>query len=1459
MDGSSRNGSGGVNSSNGMSRAERFDDEKRRIVDSCFGKTDPDGSLLESYITHIRIIEDASSPSSPAPPNSNPDAKKPRLIIVAVRKSGRVRMHKARENGNGSFSIGKTWMLDDLSAIESFSGAVPTTPEEEQRKQWAGGTGFIVTIGKPYYWQANTQKEKQFFIASLVKIYTKYTGGKAPTLIGFDAKEREQLSVPHDHNSLRLSNLPRACSSRNRFRPQGTRHSNRINLDLSSGNHRGNLCCANSRVEMLCYVAPVRLQLAQGQTFRQMEAQHINQVQIQHFRHRSQILDHRLGLGLSAEPGGVMPQSSQSSLRRLEGSNHSQESFARSDDGGGAPPRSRGGYNGLPNAPGRFPDRSVTPSSQRVSPDPSFASSQKDLSMDTPPLPAPLAIPPERRRPPMPIRGMSSTDNIIPAPLASPGMRRDEMRPPTRSSERSIPREREMNGDGSIDTKLSETPVPMPVLEPIPPVLEITPKSEPVKVEVPVQTPSISAANSPVASPTSPKSPEIGDEPARPGLGPMIKKKSKGDIANTFLRAAKNAGGFKPRVGGAAERLREAALAAKTSDGPDGITGVVPAPSLLRRTSNDVTNPSSAAPSPAVSPPPVEALPPKAPARSATVDSIPEVKITVPEKDQPTTADGPAKGPQDGATLEKPKAREARRPKPASETMQKELASLGIDPSFLDGRGSDLVNAWDDFGWVGEGVHSKSIDMLKDDIERELNKVQAGGWLNRLDEEDERVEGIKNGLDKCMEECDELDGLLTLYLVELGTLNEDIAYIEAQSQGLQVQTANQKLLQAELQSLLDTISISSSQLESLQTASLERPRDLEQVEKALVVLFKAMVTIDPSLSISGPRPSEDGSLRSGKVGGFGNSEIGSMRVLQEKKDVYRATSVEFLQRLHAFLQMKFRAAIDETRKALDREKGGNLTRAAGKGKLDPRHHDLARNVLWRYSPLMLFAREVAHVEWERFLQDYELACKPLYQEEFREAVFAWKRVARKPHGDESDILFTSQIEKPTEGLATTAARKLTVKRSQTLARVRSPVSDNASKGRSDIADGRLQFHEVFAGALDEMIPIMSMEQNFIVEFFHVTSLEQHDFPDAVAAAPPDMRRGGDLRRPKVMDPNRSLAKRVIQTMEEVYAFFLGDMQALVDWTIQSDPLQGVGVLASIERKLVDLEESNQEYLARTLQKLHARLLTSFNKFLDEQIRAIEDTKVKIKKRKGVIGFIRIFPSFSLALETMLGGADDLEVRQIVNNAYARLNKTMFESLKVIARENPGAQTAGADPEDKEALNYQILLIENMNHYLEEVDSRSNPVLEEWKENATQEMDEHMSLYLGAVIRRPLGKLLDFLESTESLMLSRQPGESTSRIAAMPSHSKITFKKILAGYDVKEIRKGIETLKKRVEKHFGDADDPNLSRELVLKVNAQCERYYERVEERLLKIGGDIYDGEVVLEWTRPDVAAAFRK
>jgi hypothetical protein len=272
---------------------------------------------------------------------------------------------------------------------------------------------------------------------------------------------------------------------------------------------------------------------------------------------------------------------------------------------------------------------------------------------------------------------------------------------------------------------------------------------------------------SPVEMPEEP--PAEPEEDERPGLGPMIKKKkSRPEIANTFLRAAKTANAFstfKPRAGGAAERLREAAAKAQEKEGPDGITSVVPAPSLVAVRAAINTNSNASTPTET----PIETTStPKESIASTQKESekLPEVNgIVPPRSEQPTSVE--EKAPQDTTSAEKSKTREIKRPKPSSETMQKELASLGIDPSILGGKGNDLVAAWDEFGWVGDGVHTKNIDQMKEEIERELNRVQAGGWLSRLEEEDERVEAIKAGLDKCIDECDELDGLLTLYLVEI--------------------------------------------------------------------------------------------------------------------------------------------------------------------------------------------------------------------------------------------------------------------------------------------------------------------------------------------------------------------------------------------------------------------------------------------------------------------------------------------------------------------------------------------------------------------------------------------------------------------------------------------------------------------------------------------------------------------
>lgn len=702
--------------------------------------------MLESYITHIRIVEDAAYPSSPPPPNSNPELKKPRLIIVAVRKSGHVRMHKARENLNGTFSIGKTWPLDDLSAVESFSGAATSSSEDEQRKQWAGSVGFIVTIGKPYYWQANTQKEKQFFIASLVKIYAKYTGGKAPLLIGFEDKERELLLG--NSASQNRTQPPSSQPSTSAQPPPGSAPPYQTRFQRQPPTRDGGM-------QSTTLDPSIRQQSQSRSPLSGPPLSYASQAQKPALQPRREESP-----SSSIDYSGVTPQQSQTNLRRVAGSNQSQESFGRGDDASSLPPRSRGGINGLPSVPGRFQDRSATPTSQRaVTPD-SHITSGSDATSDIPPVPAPLSLPPERRRPPMPaspevIRTgrRNSNDDMIPAPLSSPSMRREETKAPVRSDDRpqtpKLEKALEVNRS-QTNGDLNITEMPAKVESPQP--FSSSKRSKSPEKVAPVTDTIIDEDSLPTPTESFVQTPD--DE--RPGLGPMIKKKkSRADVANTFRKAANAANAFKPRAGGAAERLRE--QQAKPSEGPDGITGVVPAPSLVRGVSTESAR--------VVTPDPIVK---EKPATTKINDTIPEVKITISPPERPSSIEGPMKSTSETVVPDRVKTREARRQKPASELTQKQLSSLGVDWNTLDGKGAEFASLLDEFGWAGEGIRSRNIDQMKDDIDRELNSAQAGGWLTRLDVEDERVEAIKKGIDLCIAECDELDGLLTLYSVELG-------------------------------------------------------------------------------------------------------------------------------------------------------------------------------------------------------------------------------------------------------------------------------------------------------------------------------------------------------------------------------------------------------------------------------------------------------------------------------------------------------------------------------------------------------------------------------------------------------------------------------------------------------------------------------------------------------------------
>jgi exocyst complex component 1 len=197
-------------------------------------------------------------------------------------------------------------------------------------------------------------------------------------------------------------------------------------------------------------------------------------------------------------------------------------------------------------------------------------------------------------------------------------------------------------------------------------------------------------------------------------------------------------------------------------------------------------------------------------------------------------------------------------------------------------------------------------------------------------------------------------------------------------------------------------------------------------------------------------------------------------------------------------------------------------------------------------------------------------------------------------------------------------------------------------------------------------------------------------------------------------------------------------------------------MGALEKYISEWEDTDQTFITRTLQKQHDKLGGIFHRFIEEQTRSIEDMKVTAKKRQGVLLMFKIFPvrhgnypsniqGFVERIEAQFNAGyfeSTLDVRDTVNDGYASISKTMFDSLQAIAKDTSSHQNSGTkDDEDKELLNSHISMVENMHYYRETVDAGSNPILIKYKIQAQNLLSEHLGLYIKAVIRRPLGKLL----------------------------------------------------------------------------------------------------------------------
>lgn len=654
-------------------------------------------------------------------------------------------------------------------------------------------------------------------------------------------------------------------------------------------------------------------------------------------------------------------------------------------------------------------------------------------------------------------------------------------------------------------------------------------------------------------------------------------------------------------------------------------------------------------------------------------------------------------------------------------------------------------------------------DVIEARLLDELAALDAAN-IHSIIESDDRVGLVVRHMEEALHQLDVIDSMVASYKMQLNARADDISHIESQNRGLQVQTSNQRALSMEIDKLLSTVQVDEAAVDTLIHDEFESDFGISQVERAGAALYKAM--------LQARRTEEE--IRGGDASGPG------MAAATERLDEYAHLADDFANRLLSYLSQTFNA---QTKAVL--KDSARLSNLSPPNPMIEKHTNV-EELLGRYCGLLLYAKEVSPTFFQRISASYYASASERYKSEMITLFSVWKSLVA-PVTDEEVAESSFQIH----GHSSLAARSGTVRRP-------------GRQGKGSRSAGEVSGYEAFKRVLDTIIPLVANEQGFIGDLLHINSTNI-TFADYMGMEVYFRRRAADVfAYNSPSGPMRDMKN----AMDLIFGFLAPEIQSFGDQVFAKDRLQLVGVLAAMDRALIEAEELNNEFLMRTLGKLHMRLASQLDMFVTEQIRAIEQTKLTVKKRKGVTHFIKVFPSFVERVEVQLINCETLNIRSAIDSYLEAICSTMFDALQAMAipKVDGGIGSYNAD-EDKGLLNHHIILIENMYHFVKDVGRLKGSIaLGPLIDRAQTMLDDALSAYVQSALRRPLGKMMDFGDGIDALLRSTPASE----VSLHSAFNKQAAKRLVKDYSSKDIRKSIEALCKRVTKHFDEEEITSLA-------------------------------------------------
>uniref|UniRef100_A0AAG5DWE7 Exocyst complex component Sec3 PIP2-binding N-terminal domain-containing protein n=1 Tax=Anopheles atroparvus TaxID=41427 RepID=A0AAG5DWE7_ANOAO len=385
---------------------------------------------------------------------------------------------------------------------------------------------------------------------------------------------------------------------------------------------------------------------------------------------------------------------------------------------------------------------------------------------------------------------------------------------------------------------------------------------------------------------------------------------------------------------------------------------------------------------------------------------------------------------------------------------------------------------------------------------------------------------------------------------------------------------------------------------------------------------------------------------------------------------------------------------------------------------------------------------------------------------------------------------------------------------------------------------RQRFDSILEKVLAELEPIALSEQHFCIAFFQldVISPTGRNTQTTLDATSNELPAQKDERDSTIHIPQRRLDRQINEEVRKMMGELFANLEAELNSFILSfeklDSYYSLYVLVRLTQHVMSAQDA-QSFLSMTFASALVHVKRSFDKFMQIQLQSVEDAKLPKRSKCGLLPYVENFEEFATTAE---GIFKKTERRNDLDKWYIKLVEAIFERIPIHAAEHSKTP-------------HQVVKMENYHRMHSSLSQLKVQVLEPLRKEAKTRYNDAQRAYVTKYFGRPLEKLNQFFEGVQARV---QQGVKDTEISYQMAYSKQELRKVISLYPAREVKKGLEQLYKKVEKHL--CDEENLLQVVWRAMQQEFITQYNSLEQWIQRC----YAGSMIsLEFTIKDILDFF--